>query len=61
MKITAEKFKEATGCDPEQDDLERCNCDKAGQVLHSMCGWDEKHNLPNFWPKPKISDVQRYR
>ena len=51
MKITAEMFKKATGVDPEQDDLERCNCDKAGQTFHMMCGWDRKQNRPKFWPK----------
>jgi hypothetical protein len=51
MKITAAMFKKATGCKPEQDDLERCNCDKAGTLLHQYCGWDEETNLPKFWPK----------
>lgn len=37
MAITAEQFAEATGRQPENDDLERCNCDKAGlSVLHSF-------------------------
>lgn len=47
-EITAEKFKEATGREPEDDDLERCNCGKAGQMGHFMCGWNSKLNLPVF-------------
>ena len=45
--ITADKFKEATGLDPENDDLERCNCEKAGEPGHYCCGWCE-HNKPVF-------------
>jgi hypothetical protein len=48
-RITAKYFKEATGMKPEQDDLERCNCPKAGEITHSMCGWDWRLNLPKFW------------
>lgn len=50
-EITAEMFKKATGVDPFSDDLGRCNCEKAGQVFHTHCGWDKERNLPNFWPK----------
>lgn len=46
--ITAEQFKAATGREPEQDDLERCNCPKAGQMGHWQCGWNEGRNLPQF-------------
>lgn len=49
--ITREQFRKATGFAPEQDDLERCNCDKAGQLGHFHCGWNNARNLPNFWPK----------
>lgn len=52
-QITREDFHQATGVWPEQDDLIRCNCEKAGQILHQMCGWDEERNLPNFWPKKR--------
>jgi hypothetical protein len=47
-EITAERFEEATGQKPEYDDLERCNCVKAGQFGHTMCGWNNKANLPVF-------------
>ena len=46
--ITAEMFKEATGHEPEQDDLERCNCQQAGSPMHMYCGWNYKANLPIF-------------
>lgn len=49
--ITRARFKASTGLLPEQDDLERCNCDKAGQLGHFQCGWDKERDLPNFWPK----------
>lgn len=46
--ITAERFKERTGREPERDDLERCNCPQAGQLLHSCCGWCERCDKPRF-------------
>lgn len=51
MKITAKIFKEATGREPEQDDLERCNCLEAGTIGHGLCGWDINRNKPNFEPE----------
>jgi hypothetical protein len=47
-EITAEQFEAATGHAPKDDDLERCNCDKAGQIAHTQCGWDHARNLPEF-------------
>lgn len=49
-RITRESFFAATGFWPEQDDLERCNCDQAGRIGHTMCGWDSARNMPNFIP-----------
>lgn len=46
--ITREKFVEATGREPEQDDLERCNCERAGQIGHLCCGWNALLNMPQF-------------
>jgi len=48
MNITAELFKQYVGREPEEDDLERCNCEKAGQAGHMMCGWNSKANLPIY-------------
>lgn len=56
--ITAEYFKEATGREPESDDLERCNCPRAGKMNHNQCGWDDEANLPWF-QSPNI--VKRYK
>jgi hypothetical protein len=48
IMITAEQYEAAVGHPPEQDDLERSNCDKAGQIGHECCGWDHERNLPEF-------------
>jgi len=46
--ITEEIFKEKVGSAPENDDLERCNCDKAGEILHWGCGWCDDCDIPMF-------------
>jgi hypothetical protein len=46
--IDAAQFEAATGRRPEDDDLERVNCDKAGGASHRACGWNEEANLPRF-------------
>lgn len=48
MKITKEYFVEKTGREPEQDDLERCNCKEAGKIGHLCCGWCDVHQIPVF-------------
>ena len=55
MRITAKHFKDATGEAPEQDDLERSNCKRAGQFGHSSCGWCVEHNKPMFLDGPCFS------
>ena len=57
MKITKEIFIEKVGREPEDDDLERCNCNQAGEVGHYSCGWCYEHDKPRFvcgclWRKP---------
>jgi len=54
MKITRKKFVEATGREPIQDDLERSNCNLAGQIGHSCCGWNIRYNKPQFDVGPVI-------
>jgi len=54
--ITAEMFKEATGHEPENDDLERVNCPNAGKFMHMSCGWNREANLPVFMAGPEKSD-----
>jgi hypothetical protein len=46
--ITREKFIERVGREPEQDDLERCNCPRAGALGHWCCGWNHEQDLPQF-------------
>ena len=46
--ITREKFIERVGREPEQDDLERCNCQHAGEIGHWGCGWNSERDLPQF-------------
>jgi len=61
MSITAKKFKNSTGFVPVDDDLERCNCELVGTFGHSMCGWDEKRDMPNFMPgigKTRLANTQ---
>jgi hypothetical protein len=48
MEISAEYFKEATGHDPIQDDLERSNCKEAGELGHGSCGWNHQRDMPVF-------------
>ena len=52
MMITAEQYKQATGEAPENDDLERCNCQRAGTPGHFSCGWNSRANLPVFMAGP---------
>ncbi len=46
--ITRTDFVAHVGREPKDDDLERCNCPKAGQLGHQACGWDEETQLPVF-------------
>lgn len=39
--LTAKEFQQITGFAPRDDDLERANCDKVGQIGHFMCGMCE--------------------
>lgn len=48
MLIDAKEFKNATGLDPEKDDLERSNCERGGQEGHYGCGWNKTLNKPVF-------------
>ena len=48
MEITAEYFELKTGSPPKQDDLERANCKKAGEIAHYGCGWCYTCEKPVF-------------
>lgn len=41
-------FYQATGREPQQDDMERSNCDRPGFPGHAFCGWCQEHNKPRF-------------
>ena len=56
--ITAERFKECVGVEPQDDDLERCNCTQVGQTGHWSCGWDSVRNMPNFVPGESKSEEE---
>ncbi len=46
--MTADEFIKKTGSKPVQDDLERVNCLKAGQMGHWSCGWCQECDTPQF-------------
>ena len=54
--ITEEYFTKSTGCNPIDDDLERCNCPLAGDIGHSTCGWNKENNKPQFYIGPQYSE-----
>jgi len=54
--ITREKFLAATGREPENDDLERCNCPHAGEPGHWFCGWNDAHGRPQFEIGPRMNE-----
>lgn len=51
--ITASEFELHVGYPPEDDDLERVNCDTPGIKGHTQCGWNWKRNLPVFMVGPE--------
>ena len=46
--MNAAEFEAKTGRKPEDDDLDRANCNKAGNVNHFTCGWCLPCDLPRF-------------
>lgn len=44
--MDAKQFEKRTGRPPQDDDLERVNCDEAGSPGHTQCGWCGKHDAP---------------
>ena len=55
--MNEQEFKELTGYDAENDDLERVNCVESGAVGHYFCGLCKECKQPNFLcrcDKPKI-------
>jgi len=50
-KMNEETFTQRTGYIPENDDLDRVNCDEAGKPGHRSCGVC-KHDNPLFHACP---------
>lgn len=48
MNRTPEQFYEAVGRYPRDDDLDRVNCPKEGELGHQACGWCPECNKPWF-------------
>ena len=48
MTYTDTDFKHMTGRDSSYGDLERVNCDKAGDTGHRQCGVCPEHDKPRF-------------
>lgn len=46
--MNAQEFEEKMGRPPIQDDLDRVNCLKKGEIGHTRCGWCEKCDRPNW-------------
>ena len=46
--MNAQEFEAKTGRAPEQDDLDRVNCTKAGRLMHRHCGWCDDCEKPRF-------------
>jgi hypothetical protein len=45
--ITSRQFTQRVGHKPRLDDLQRCNCPLAGQILHMQCGLN-RQGMPMF-------------
>ena len=48
LKYNTRDFIRNVGRKPEQDDLERANCEHAGKLGHQDCGVCLEHNKPIF-------------
>lgn len=46
--MTEEEFWVKTGRKPVDDDLDRVNCEKVGEVGHFFCGWCWTCDRPRF-------------
>ena len=42
------EYKDKVGHSPENDELERVNCQLHGAPGHYFCGWCEKHDKPRY-------------
>lgn len=56
--MKAKEFEKVVGRTPKDDDLERANCDQAGQPGHWSCGIC-KHGCPVFECQPCFVEAHR--
>ena len=49
--MTHDEFAQLVGSVPENDDLERVNCEVVGTAGHEQCGICRKCGYPRFIPK----------
>jgi len=59
MEITKNIFRTKMGYDPEDDDLDRCNCKEAGNLGHECCGWCKIHDKPMYACSCRFEDHDR--
>ena len=46
--LTEAEFEKHTGRKPENDDMERVNCQVCGTPGHNFCGWNHRVNKPYY-------------
>lgn len=46
--MTVHEFEQHTGRKPQQDDMERVNCQTVGQPSHQCCGWNHRSKRPFY-------------
>ncbi|ADQ52819.1 hypothetical protein CL89_gp100 [Aeromonas phage PX29] len=61
-EMDAKLFKKFTGRKPIQDDLERVNCQQAGKMGHTHCGWNHRAHRPMYEDSHEnlFVDLQRH-
>lgn len=47
-QMSAADFKQKVGRLPVDDDLDRVNCEHAGEIGHEFCGWNSRKCCPMF-------------
>lgn len=57
--MTEAEFEEMVGRKPREDDLDRINCPDAGEMLHTLCGWNLRHWCPAWEAPPSSMDEVR--
>ena len=47
-EVTKEMFVTAVNREPDEFELDRCNCMYAGEYQHKLCGWCKYCKTPRF-------------